>query len=295
MPFVLSDIIKHILIQTNKSKECNIKLLTNSIDTELEQLKNTNNYRVDSAENAYSGGMLSGPYNRKSQLQDKIAVKNPIIALRNSNKITINNEVSYFRGIFNIYNIKLKNTDDKIHFIAFESPLMRKKKGGSSRKISLDLLGVMNKDIICIEGKVRQSGSTNIQYALLEAFAYFYCIHWVLNDETLKKPLINEITSCVSRNIKSENNETYDNVKFLVAAPSNYYKNITKYDINITRLIENSICNKYNNNFMGYLELPYIELVKGGTNIENLSIPKFTDIGKESTIHPSGWDFSQLN
>jgi len=138
-------------------------------------------------------------------------------------------EFSYFRAVFNLPRHSFKMTDNsEVRLIGYESPLMRKKRGRSSRATACDLIGLTSDSrILCIEGKVKPyNPATNIVYGLLESFAYGVCVEYFLSDESRRASFEQEVQFCL-RDFHGQAEVLNSKVKlpaaFTLAAPREYF------------------------------------------------------------------------
>jgi hypothetical protein len=140
-------------------------------------------------------------------------------------------EVPYMRALFNGRSLA------PYSFIAYETPLMRKKEKGtteiSGREVSCDLLGINDNEICCIELKtVPDSAGTILPYAILEGFAYATCLEWL--RQNYKDEILKEINLCCKRVKVGKPAKTPEKVTFAVAGPEKDY-----FRPYINKLIEN--------------------------------------------------------
>jgi hypothetical protein len=200
-----------------------VKVFKANIEEKLKLLHKNNDLRVFDNE---KGGVLAGPVDSRKKYERLSG--DGLTLLCNKNYMTHgrNNkpsEVPYMRALFNGRSLA------SYEFIAYEAPLMRKKKNGrtprevvNGREVSCDLLGIDNNEICCIELKtVPDSAGTILPYSLLEGFAYSTCLEWLLKN--CKNDLLKELDLCCKRAKFKKPIKTPEKVTFAVAGPENDY------------------------------------------------------------------------
>ena len=199
------------------------------IRARLDKLKHENNLRIfHNCRGNSLGGVLRG--NRGSRLKNETKGSCKVL-VQTRYFDTGSLEVPYFRSAFNVKDRSLLYAiadDSPIRIVAYEAPLMRQKRGRSSRAVACDLVGLSSDNgVICIEGKVNPEGrATDIVYGLLESYAYGVCVDYYLSDPNHRCLFEKELRACCDEfhpghsNIKTDKDLT---ASFALAAPESYF------------------------------------------------------------------------
>ncbi len=196
-----------------------------ALEDKLNILHSSDDLRVFDNNN---GGALRGPKNSRKKYENFTSQGIDLLCdakYMTHGKDDQPSEVPYMRGLFNARSI------GSYEIIAYETPLMRKKDKKknpaiSGRALACDLLGIdkEKKEICCIEVKtVPDLRQTFVPYALLEGFAYAFCLDWILKK--CPAELANEMKLCCdeSGSMFSSPQMVGWNVTFAIAAPYRDY------------------------------------------------------------------------
>lgn len=243
-----------------------------NIEDILFQLKLKDNLRLHDKK---TGGVLRGNISSRKDNQEVWTNHNTFSELSCIEE-KLKSEIGYSRALFNnqLIKIRIKGKEEikNLNLIAYESPLIRKKKEWLNDNISnnfaiCDLIGLLNNSLFAIEVKINPEGySTCLSHALVESFAYGYYLNCHSQDKNLLQ-LNQEIRLCMEHFRKISNIKLYDSykVKYIVAAPRSYYysyfhgekKNKKWYNLRVNETIKiESILPKGNRSFPkfgGYL------------------------------------------
>ena len=219
--------------------EGTLKLFDEALRFRLDCLARTGDLRIYDEKDA--GGALRGPRSSRKQLEDRSSASDCTLYCRRDylkHSHGAPSEVPYFRAVFNSGNGVLSFVKDGrralVPLVAYEAPLMRKRTEAKNpvivgRCVSCDLVAFdphLNR-FYCVEGKVDPLGDcTRLPYALLEAYAYGFCLSYHTVDSARLADLWKELDLCLRdfQGIQAPTGKSRPDVEYVVAAPRSYFR-----------------------------------------------------------------------